>query len=171
MSYFRGQDVWVTSLSGVAETFPFLETSAWESNLRFSPDGRWVAYSSNETGRWEVHVRPFDGGPAGTEGRIQISNDGGDFPVWGADGRELFYMSEDSGMYVVDTAGLGRQESVPLPTRLFQVCPNGTPVSLPAVGAPYSSPYHTLDGERFLISCREQSLGHFLVLLDWAPPA
>ena len=73
MSYFRGQDVWVTSLSGVAETFPFLETSAWESNLRFSPDGRWVAYSSNETGRWEVHVRPFDGGPAGTEGRIQIS--------------------------------------------------------------------------------------------------
>ena len=87
--------------------------------------------------------------------------------MWGADGRELFYMSEDSGMYVVDTAGLGGQESVPLPTRLFQVCPNGTPVSLPAVGAPYSSPYHTLDGERFLVGCREEPVGQFLVLLDW----
>ena len=170
MSYFRGQDVWVASLSGVVETFPFLETSAWESNLRFSPDGRWVAYSSNETGRWEVHVRPFDGGPAGTAGRVQLSNDGGDFPVWGPDGRELFYMSGDDVLYAVDTANLGGREPVTLPSRLFQVCPDGRPINLATAGTPYASPYDTLDGEQFLISCREEPVSQFLVMLDWVLP-
>ena len=46
----------MASLSGVVEAFPFLETSAWESNLRFSPDGSWIAYASNETGQWEVLI-------------------------------------------------------------------------------------------------------------------
>ena len=167
ISYFRGQDVWVASLSGVVEAFPFLETSAWESDLRFSPDGRWVAYASDETGQWEVHVRPFDGGPAGTEGRIQLSTDGGDFPVWGPDGRELFYMSGDDVLYAVDTADLGRREPVTLPSRLFQVCPDGRPVSHATGGVPYSPPYDTRDGEQFLVSCREEPVGQFLVMLDW----
>ena len=79
-------------------------------------------------------------------------------------------MSEDGGMYVVDTAGLGGQESVSLPIRLFQVCPNTTPITLPAVGQPYNTPYDTLDGQRFLISCRDTAAGQFRVLLDWAPP-
>ena len=170
ISYVRAQDIWVASLSSDVKTFPFLATPAFEANGLFSPDGRWIAYASNETGRWEVHLRPFAGGPASTEGRIQLSNNGGDFPVWGPDGHELFYMSEDGGMYVVDTAGLGGQESVSLPIRLFQVCPNTTPITLPAVGQPYNTPYDTLDGQRFLISCRDTAAGQFRVLLDWAPP-
>ena len=167
ISYFRGQDVWVASLSGVVEAFPFLETSAWESNLRFSPDGSWIAYASDETGQWEVHVRPFDGGPAGTEGRIQLSTGGGDFPVWGPDGRELFYMSGDDVLYAVDTANLGGREPVTLPSRLFQVCPDGRPINLATAGTPYASPYDTLDGEQFLISCLEEAVGQFRVMLDW----
>ena len=147
--------------------FSFLDTSAHESNGRFSADGRWIAYASDETGQWEVHVRPFDGGPAGKAGRVQLSNDGGDFPVWGPDGRELFYMSEDHVLYAVDTANLGQREPVTLPSRLFQVCPDGTPLRRATAGQPYAFPYDTLDGEQFLISCREEPVDQFLVMLDW----
>ena len=167
---YGSDDIWVTSVSGEEEPFPFLATSAYETNGRFSPDGRWIAYASNETGRWEVHLRPFGGGPAGTEGRIQISDNGGDFPVWGPAGRELFYMSRDDNLYAVDTANLGGQDSVPLPTRLFQACPIGRPFALPAVGTPYNSTYDAQDGERFLVSCREERPGQFLVLLNWVLP-
>ena len=85
ISVNRGQDqeLWVASVSGAQEAFVFLDTPAWEANGRFSPDGKWLAYASNETGQWEVHVRPFDGRSAGRQGRIQISDAGGGFPVWG----------------------------------------------------------------------------------------
>ena len=108
--YDSGLDIWVASPSDGVDAFPFLETPFREENTRFSPDGRWIAYASNETGQAEVHVRPFAGEPAGTEGRIQISNDGGGYPVWGPEGRELFYMSENV-LYAVDTADLGGQAS------------------------------------------------------------
>ncbi len=168
ISYDRQGDLWIASPSRDVETFPFLATSASESNGRFSPDGRWIAYASNETGAWEVQVRPFEGGPTGTEGRIQISNAGGDFPVWGPDGRELFYLSADDVLYAVDATNLGAQASVPLPSRLFQACPGGRPMNLAATGQPYQGPYDTYDGERFLVSCRQEPVGEFLVLLDWA---
>ena len=161
------EDIWVASLSGGVDAFPFLETPFREANGRFSPDGRWIAYVSNETGQREVHVRPFEGEPAGTEGRIQISSDGGVSPVWGPEGRELFYMSEDV-LYAVDTADLGGQASVSLPSRLFQACPDGRPMGFASV-LPNVASYHTLDGERFLISC-QQEVSQFVVLLDWMFP-
>ena len=162
-----GRDIWVASQSGGVDAFAFLETPFWEANGRFSPDGRWIAYVSNETGQREVHVRPFEGEPAGTEGRIQISSDGGVSPVWGPEGRELFYMSEDV-LYAVDTADLGGQASVSLPSRLFQACPDGRVMSSASILLNVAS-YHTLDGERFLISCR-QEVSQFVVLLDWMFP-
>ena len=165
--YGLGRDIWVASQSGGVDAFAFLETPFWEANGRFSPDGRWIAYVSNETGQREVHVRPFEGEPAGTEGRVQISSDGGVSPVWGPEGRELFYMSEDV-LYAVDTADLGGQASVSLPSRLFQACPDGR-VGGSASILPNIAPYHTLDGERFLISCR-QEVSQFVVLLDWMFP-
>ena len=134
---------------------------------RFSADGRWIAYVSDETGQWEVHVRPFEGEPAGTEGRVQISNDGGRAPVWGPEGRELFYISEDV-LYAVDTADLGGQASVSLPSRLFQACPDGSLARLAGL-SPLLAFYHTLDGERFLISCQRE-VSQFVVLLDWMVP-
>ena len=68
--------------------------------MRFSPNGRWVAYRSAESGQSEVYVRPFPG-PGGA---IPISTDGGTLPVWSADGRELFYRSGNTMMVVtVDT--------------------------------------------------------------------
>ena len=161
------EDIWVASLSGGVDAFPFLETPFREANGRFSPDGRWIAYVSNETGQQEVHVRPFEGEPAGTEGRIQISSDGGVSPVWGPEGRELFYMSEDV-LYAVDTADLGGQASVSLPSRLFQACPDGRVMGSASL-LPNVASYHTLDGERFLVSC-QQEVSQFVVLLDWMFP-
>ena len=165
--YYSGPDIWVASQSGGVDTFPFLETPFREANGRFSPDGRWIAYVSNETGQREVHVRPFEGEPAGTEGRIQISSDGGVSPEWGPEGRELFYMSEEV-LYAVDTANLGGQASVLLPSRLFQACPDGRPMGFASI-LPSVASYHTLDGERFLISCQRE-VSQFVVLLDWMFP-
>ena len=165
--YGLGRDIWVASQSGGADAFAFLETPFWEANGRFSADGRWIAYVSDETGQWEVHVRPFEGEPAGTEGRVQISNDGGRAPVWGPEGRELFYISEDV-LYAVDTADLGGQASVSLPSRLFQACPDGSLARLAGL-SPLLAFYHTLDGERFLISSQRE-VSQFVVLLDWMVP-
>ncbi len=128
-----------------------------------------MAYSSNDTGRWEVHVRPFDGRPARTEGRIQISNEGGRFPVWGPAGQELFYMSFDGVVYAVDTVDLGRLQPIPLPSRIFQACPEGRPIGQ-ATAVPRVPPYDSVDGERFLISCRSEPTAEFLVLLNWQLP-
>jgi hypothetical protein len=66
---------------------PFLQTSFREQGPTFSPDGRWIAYSSNETGRDEIYIAPYPG----PGGRIAVSTGGGRAPRWAADGRELFY--------------------------------------------------------------------------------
>jgi hypothetical protein len=58
-----------------------------ESHARFSPDGRWIAYASNESGRWDVFVRPAEGSGL----RVQVSTDGGSWPSWSVDGRTLYF--------------------------------------------------------------------------------
>src|ERR1017187_4019278 len=75
---------------------------AGDSVPRFSPDGKWIAYVSDETGRSEVYIRPFRGGPAASEGRIQISTGGGDFPAWSRTGEDLFYISTDLNLKQLD---------------------------------------------------------------------
>jgi len=66
---------------------PFLQTEATEWGARLSPDGRWMAYISNDSGRWEVYIRPYPG----PGNRVQVSEDGGTEVVWARTGRELFY--------------------------------------------------------------------------------
>jgi len=75
---------------------PFVKTAFNERHPEFSPDGRWVAYASDETGRYEVYVRPFPG----SGGRWQISNSGGALPVWSRKGSELYYLESDHMMVV-----------------------------------------------------------------------
>ena len=79
-------------LFGDRKAFPFAQRPFSEGTGQFSPDGRWVAYRSNETGRFEVHVAPFPG----PGGKWQISTSGGDFPRWRRDGKELFYLAPDN---------------------------------------------------------------------------
>ena len=99
-------DIWVLRLgdhsrgSGqVRKPQPFLRTPFNEEAPRFSPDGHWLAYISDESGRYEIYVQPYPG----PGGKWQISTEGGTEPVWNRNGRELFYRSGDK-MMAVDIA-------------------------------------------------------------------
>ncbi len=84
-------DLWALSLDDGADIEPWLTTEFLERAPTFSPDGRWVAFSSDESGRDEVYVRPFPG----PGGRIQVSTEGGTEPAWSPDGTELFFRAGD----------------------------------------------------------------------------
>jgi eukaryotic-like serine/threonine-protein kinase len=88
-----GLDLWILPLAD-RQPFPFLQTPAVEDNAAFSPDGRWMAYQSNESGRDEVYIRPFP--PAG--GQLRVSRNGGTQPRWRGDGRELFFLAPDGSI-------------------------------------------------------------------------
>jgi serine/threonine-protein kinase len=91
-----GWDIWLHSLDAEPKERPFLQTPANEGNAIFSPDGRWLAYVSDESGRDEVYVRPVEG----SGGKWQISTQGGGEPVWARSGKELFYRDGDKMMAV-----------------------------------------------------------------------
>ncbi|MEK6337136.1 MAG: protein kinase [Acidobacteriota bacterium] len=93
----NGMDLWILPLFGERKPFTFLQTQFSETQAQFSPDGRWVAYVSDESGQPEVYVQAF----AGSGERRRISNTGGTRPRWRRDGQELFYLSPDNKMMVV----------------------------------------------------------------------
>ena len=95
-------DLWLLPMTGDRTPIPLVTTDSSEDNVQISPDGRWFAYSSNQSGRFEVYVQRF---PSPTD-RWQISTNGGGDPRWSADGRQLFYIAEDRQMMSVPvTAG------------------------------------------------------------------
>jgi serine/threonine-protein kinase len=108
------QDIWTLRTGAERKAAPFLETPFVEGAPALSPDGRWVAYASAESGRTEIHVRPF----MGSGEKLTISTEGGNEPVWSRNGKELFYRSGDAMMAVDVTTspvlGAGK------PRRLFE---------------------------------------------------
>jgi Tol biopolymer transport system component len=112
-------DLWVLPLTGDRKPMPFAQTAGDEKDARFSPDGKWIAYSSDESGMTEVYVQPYP--PTGA--KLQVSTDPAPFPRarWSSDGRELFYVSAD---YKLVSVGLtyrgGFVEAAP-PKALFRV--------------------------------------------------
>ena len=96
---------WTASWQKPDAPQPLVASGFLELNGRISPNGRWLAYQSSESGRWEIYVRPF---PAVEQGRWQASVDGGHNPEWRADGRELFFGDERHGRFMsasVETDG------------------------------------------------------------------
>ncbi len=91
-----GTDIWILPLDGERKPQPFLRTRFKEWFPEFSPDGQWLAYESDESGRFEIYVQQYPG----SGGKVQISNEGGARPVWSHDGRTLFYMKGDKLMRV-----------------------------------------------------------------------
>jgi eukaryotic-like serine/threonine-protein kinase len=106
------RDIWVVSPGG--DPVPFLLTPFDERTPRFSPDGRWLAYVSDESGRNDVYVQPFPGPGA----KWLVSTDGGIDPVWSKDGRELFFRHGDELMAV--SVATAREFSADRPRRLFE---------------------------------------------------
>jgi len=109
-----GWDLWLLSMDGERVRKPLLQTRSNEKFPMFSPDGRWIAYDSDESGQYEVYLRPFPG----SGGKKQISTGGGIRPAWSADGRELFYRNGDK-MMVVQVHGEG-EPTLGKPTLLFE---------------------------------------------------
>jgi Tol biopolymer transport system component len=167
-----GVDIWALSLSGEPKPFPVVQTAFDEMAGQLSPDGHWLAYQSNSSGRMEVHVQAFPGTDQGTSapaGHWQVSSDGGSQPRWRPDSSELFYVAADSRMMAVpirmtsDERSLDPGRPIPLfATRLaagFNVPP--------AVGtrAQYAV---TGDGRFLLIESLEGSTAPpITIVLNW----
>ena len=150
-----GYDVWILSLSD-HKAQPFLQTQFNEGAPEFSPDGRWLAYVSDESGRYEIYVQPFPG----PGGKWQISTDGGTEPRWAGNG-ELFYRSGDKMMGVETT--LKPSFSAGKPKVIFE----GQYVPTVATKASYDV---TPDGQRFLMvkeSKQESAATQINVVLNW----
>ncbi len=111
-----GTDLWVQPLTGDRKPFPFLQTQFNETVGQFSPDTKWVAYSSDESGRQEIYVGSFPGASA----KFQISNTGGVEPHWRADGKELYYISPDSKLMAVAVRAAGDTFERETPKALFE---------------------------------------------------
>ena len=104
-------DIWVLDTASGSEPKPFLDSRFSERFPAFSPDGAWLAYSSDESGRWEVYVRPYPG----PGGRIQVSNEGGVEPRWKGDGSELYFRGNDKMIAVSVTRNNGLSFGRPHP--------------------------------------------------------
>jgi Tol biopolymer transport system component len=149
-------DVWALPLTGGGKAFPLIQSDLDQDQARFSPDGRWVAYVSNDSGRYEVLVQRFVEPSAGSSQDPQttpVSNGGGIAPRWGRDGRELYYLTPDRRVMVVDVL-VGSKLAVGMPHELFSlrsshgdwdVVSDGSRflIALPA-GADRSSPFQIL---------------------------
>jgi hypothetical protein len=147
--------IWVLPLFGDKKPFPFLRTEANESWAKLSPDGRLLAYTSDETKRDEIYVTTFPR----PGGKLQMSTNGGSYPVWGRDGKELFYVSADAKMMAVRVkAGPKFDAGVPKP--LFDVRTDLTP---------FGSGYDVSKDGRFLIAVPVEQSGTtpITVVVNW----
>ena len=113
-------DIWILPMTGERKPFPFLQNEFEQSLPQFSPDGRWMAYISNESGRKELYVRPFPG----PGGKWQISTEGTDIFRWQADGSAMTYLTLDKKLMRVAVAK-GDSFTAGAPQRLFDL-PEGT---------------------------------------------
>jgi len=153
-------DIWFLSVRDRRVT-PFLNSRFFEGYPEFSPDGKWIAYVSDESGREEIYVRPFPG----HQGKWQISNEGGNQPLWARSGRELFYRSAGPGyqVWVVDVQ-TGSDFSAGRPRLMFEELGyvRGTPIRAWDISA---------DGRRFLMvkleERKSQSISELILVQNW----
>ncbi len=143
------RDIWVLPMLDEGEPFPFLEAGFVEDQAKLSPDGRWIAYISDESGRNEVYVANF---PEAV-GKWQISTGGGVQPRWSGDGTELFYIAPDLTIMAVPVRG-ERELEVGAPVGLFDTRISGGCVWVAGRRAQYDvapgRPVHDDSGRREL---------------------
>jgi Tol biopolymer transport system component len=159
-------DLWVVTLSSDAASpgpaVPFANSDFNESQGQFSPDSRWIAYASDESGRSEVYVQPFPQAPGGGS-KTEISRDGGQQPRWRRDGRELLYLSNEGKLMAVDVRS-GPDFKAGVPRSLFEVPVSGDPIG---EGFTVSRWDVAPDGKRFLFATATASSDPITVVLNW----
>ena len=156
--YQRGSDLWGVTFPELTATL-FLKAASAPNGARFSPDSKWVAYASNESGRWEIYVTSF---PA-AHGKWQVSNAGGEQPKWRSDGKELFYLAPD-GKIMATPVTIGANFDAGSPVALFQANPR----EMVATSERFAYDVRK-DGQRFLINTQLKSaLTPMSVVMDWA---
>lgn len=155
----KNTELWYLSLPD-RQPKPLFQAKWIVRNAQFSPDGRWVAYSTNETGNWEVYVSPFPS----ANSKWQVSRGGGEEPRWRRDGKELFYLSAEGKMMAVAVKTGSNFEAGP-PVTLFQTRTR-QPISYQDVNS-YDL---TGDGQKFLINTRvdEPNAAPLSIILNWA---
>ena len=161
-----GSDIWVLPMEGDRKPFPIVQTPADDELAEVSPDGRWVAYESNLSGRLEVYLQSF---PSAGE-RWQVSSGGGVQPRWRHDSRELYYLTPDSRMMaapIADREG-GRLVDIGAVVPLFRtrLATGWTISSAPTFRRPQ---YAVAADGRFLmnVSLGSPATEPFSVLLNW----
>jgi len=156
-------DLLLLDVTGDRKSRPFLQTNFIEAQGRFSPDGHWVAYISNETGRFEVYVQSFPTAGA----KVAVSTGGGSQPQWRGDGRELYYYTPDRKLMAVEVTGEGSTFKIGTAQPLFELRISGAGIDrgFPGIG------YYTVtrDGKRFLVagSPDNQEPQQITVLVNW----
>jgi Tol biopolymer transport system component len=157
-------DIWALPMDGNRKAFPVIQTDSDERDGQFSPDGKWIAYESNESGRFEIYVQPFPG----PGGKRQMSTNGGAQVRWRPNGKELFYIGLD-GRLMAAPFRLGSNGQAVEP---------GTPASLFATripGGPLQAGLKqqyvvSRDGQRFLInSLMAATASPITLVLNWKP--
>ncbi len=114
-------DLWALPMEGDRKPAPVLTTPFMEVRARLSPDGRWFAYASDETGRFEVYVQRFPGASAAAGGKWPVSIHGGTMPRWRADGKELFFAGGDGKLMAVEVRAEGSSFQAGAPRALFDL--------------------------------------------------
>jgi Tol biopolymer transport system component/DNA-binding winged helix-turn-helix (wHTH) protein len=152
--------LWVMPMTGDRKPYRFLSGDAADVEGQFSPDGDCVAYSSNESGRWQVYVAAFPG----PGGKYQISTDGGQQPRWRRDGKELFFLSRDRRLMAVSVKA-GAKFEFTGPTPLFE-----TQAHEPITAEEFFTYDTSPDGQRFLINVNveQENPPPVDIILNWA---
>jgi serine/threonine-protein kinase len=152
----RSGDVYLVSLHNAFTPRPVVSTAAYEGGVRLSPDGRWMTYASDESGRFDVYARPT----SGRDRRWPASSDGGTNALWSRAGGEIIYRQGNRIMSVAVRAA-GQELTFGKPVFLFeQRFVIGTSVTFPNFDL---SP----DGQRFIVIKNQSNSGRLDVVLDW----
>ena len=153
-------DIWALPMFGEKKEYPLSQSPFDERSPQLSPDGRWLAYSSDETGDYEIYVQSFSAdGKLGND-KKRISTRGGRFPVWRHDGSELFFIGGDGSMMATAVKTVGSEFEFTTPQALFKTR---------MLGWNFHEFDVSLDGQRFLIGTRigEASGPPPTVILNW----
>jgi eukaryotic-like serine/threonine-protein kinase len=151
--------VWAMPLTGNRNPIPFAQAPDFDYDGQFSPDGRWVSYTSRESGREEVYVAPFPGPGA----KSQVSTNGGHWARWRRDGKEIFFLSLDGTLMAAEVNGKGAKFEIGTVRPLFKL-------NMGAPGGYYECTYDvSADGQRFLasISGEEGTTPPLTLVVNW----